>query len=67
MIRAMIFGSVPLGANRPNQIELSKPRVPGSPLSAMVGTSGTALTRLPVVTPSRRTFSALYCASTVCT
>ena len=51
--------SVPLGAKMPNQIELSKPLVPGRPLDAMVGTSFTAFTGLAVVTPSRRTLSAL--------
>ena len=52
-------GSVPLGAKMPNQIELSKPLVPGRPLAPMGGTSFTAATGLAVVTPSRRTLPVL--------
>ncbi|MNS52612.1 hypothetical protein D3C72_853330 [compost metagenome] len=52
---------VAAGARMPNHVPISKPF---RPASSMVGTSGSTLERLAVVTASARSLPALMCGST---
>jgi hypothetical protein len=58
--RSTMSRGVPAGATRPCQVSAAKP---GSPASAMVGTSGSRAERSGVVTPSTRSRPPRSCGS----
>ncbi len=58
MIFFTISGGTPAGPHRPNHRMNSNP---GTPLSAIVGTSGSAASRFGDVAPSTRSFPACTC------